>query len=326
MEPTWAPRCPPPRGLVAPVPVDPAGACGPTSGQARGPGWRRSSPGLYVPADVPDTTEQRILEESRRLPEGGAVGGWAALRLHGGGYFDGLAPDGRTWLRVPLVLPPGGNLRPGDRARLVREPIVPDTISIRHGVPCLSAARAAVDEARWAVHMRAAVVVFDMALVARLVTRSDLQHEVGRQAGSPGIRQARAALDLAEERSLSPQETFLRLVWVLDAGLPRPQCNWHVFTDDHRFVGMPDLLSQEFAVVGEYDGAAHAGSARRSRDARRSEAFRDLGLEHFTVVADDRDDVPALVRKMRSAVARAAASAHPRRWLVKTPPPPLRID
>lgn len=242
------------------------------------------------------------------MPEGGAVGGWAALRLYGGGYFDGLAADGRTPLPVPLVLPPGRNLRPGRRAVLVREPLDPDTIEDRHGVPCLPAARAAVDEARRAIDVRAAVVVFDMALVAQLVTRSELGRVVCRQARAPGIRQARKALDLAEDRSLSPQETFLRLVWILDAGLPRPQCNWHVHTDDHRFVGMPDLLSQECAVVGEYDGAEHAGAARRSRDARRAEAFRDLGLEHFTVVSADRHDVAGLVRKM------------------KTPPPPLRID
>jgi len=309
-----------------PVPVDLAGSSGPTPGQARGPRWRRSSPGLYVPSDTGDTIEQHILEESRRLPEGGAVGGWAALRLQGGGYFDGFAVDGRTPLRVPLVLPPDRNLRPGDRALLLRRPVDRGTITIRYGIPCLPAPRAAVDGARDAADVRAAVVVFDMAMVARLVTRPELDREVCRQAGAPGIRQARTALRLADGRSLSPQETFLRLVWVLDARLPRPQCNWHVYTDDRRFVGMPDLLSQECAVVGEYDGAAHAGAARRARDARRAEEFRDLGLEHFTVVAGDRDDVHALVRKMHSAVARAEASAHPRRWLVKTPPPPLRID
>src|SRR5215207_7110100 len=91
-----------PRVRVArPVRIDPAGRTGPTRGAARGPRWRRTAEGLYVPAAVDDAlVEQRIVEQGARL-HGGVVTGWAALRLLGGGYFDGLARHGRTRLPVP---------------------------------------------------------------------------------------------------------------------------------------------------------------------------------------------------------------------------------
>src|SRR3954468_10946219 len=98
----WSPVCPLPTGLVWPVPVDPTGLRGPTRGQAGGPRWRRSSWGLYVPSDVDASVpEQRILEQSMRLP-GGAVTGWASLRMHGAAFFDGLRDGGRTQAPVPL--------------------------------------------------------------------------------------------------------------------------------------------------------------------------------------------------------------------------------
>src|SRR5215203_931560 len=98
--------------VVLPVRVDPTGRDGPTKGVAQGSGWRRTAEGLYVPAAVDDSlVEQRIVEQGARLTRG-VVTGWAALRLLGGGYFDGLARDGRTRLPVPVAAN-GDRLRPG---------------------------------------------------------------------------------------------------------------------------------------------------------------------------------------------------------------------
>jgi hypothetical protein len=62
----------------------------------------------YVPASFDaELPEQRIVEQAVRL-RGGAVTGWAALRLAGAAYFDGLAGDGRTRKPVPLAVGRGG--------------------------------------------------------------------------------------------------------------------------------------------------------------------------------------------------------------------------
>ena len=76
-------------GVVAPVPADPSGQAGPTRRQAAGPGWRRSSRGLYVPAHVTETPEQRVVEVAATFRTSGlAVTGWAALRWRGSRPFE----------------------------------------------------------------------------------------------------------------------------------------------------------------------------------------------------------------------------------------------
>lgn len=66
----WDPIAPPVVGLVLPVPVGPNG---PTPKQARGPRWRRSSPGLYVPSTTTDdVVEQRIVGLGRDRGPGAA--------------------------------------------------------------------------------------------------------------------------------------------------------------------------------------------------------------------------------------------------------------
>jgi hypothetical protein len=54
------------------------------------------SPGFYLPREIDrDVVEQRILEEAMRLPPGGAVTCWAALRMAGGNFFDGTQDVGK---------------------------------------------------------------------------------------------------------------------------------------------------------------------------------------------------------------------------------------
>ncbi len=58
----------------------------------------------------------------------------------------------------------------------------------------------------------------------------------------------------------------MRMIWVVDAGLPRPLCNMPIFDRHGRHIGTPDLLDPVAGVVGEYDGALHlAGEQRAAR-------------------------------------------------------------
>lgn len=128
----WDPRCSPPRSLARPVPVDPDGQRGPTKGQAAGRSWRRSSRNLYVPAAVDSSApEQRIAEQAARIEPGGVVTGWAACRLLGARFFDGLALDALT-PRPVLALPaPGSRTRSDADLRVSREPVTQDEIQVR---------------------------------------------------------------------------------------------------------------------------------------------------------------------------------------------------
>lgn len=266
--------------------------------------------------------EQRILEEAMRLPDGGAVSGWAALRLAGGNFFDGTE-DGRRERPVDLVVPPPRRLREVSGIRVHRARIGPDDIVVRHGIPCALPARAAFDEVLWRGELRGGVGALDMALSAQLVDRSQLEAQIGARARERGAALVRAALMLAEDRVLSPQETVMRLVWVLDARLPRPRCNWPVANARGRRIGKPDLLCEEVDVVGEYDGADHRDAARQADDVGKEDRYRNAGLEACRVVGRDLADVGRVVARMHAAVARARASTVPRGYLLATDPPPV---
>jgi hypothetical protein len=267
-----------------------------------------------------EVVEQRIVEAAQRLPPDGAVSGWAALRLAGGGFFDGLERDGRTPRPVRLVVPRGQNLRPLALESVGRESLDPDEVRVLHGVRCTSALRATFDEARLSADLRDAVVAVDMALAAGLVELDEYCIHADVRRSLPGSRRARAAGRLADPRSLSPAETRMRLIWRLDAGLPAPLCNWPIADLDGRRLGRPDLLSVELGVYGEYDGADHRSRSRHRSDVAREQGFLDAGLEGFVLVGPDLEDTDLVVDRMRAAVRRAEHNTRPRGWMIARDP------
>ena len=111
------------------------------------------------------------------------------------------------------------------------------------------------------------------------------------------------------------------LVWVLDAGLPRPLKNCEVFSRSGQLLAVADLLDVEAGVVGEYDGGDHSGARRRSHDATREARLRDHGLEVFRVTGYDLLDPASVVRRMHAARNRARwEPAAQRRWTIEPPP------
>jgi hypothetical protein len=100
-------------------------------------------------------------------------------------------------------------------------------------------------------------------------------------------------------------ESEMRVIWVVDAGLPRPLSNMPIFDRHGRHIGTPDLLDPVAGVVGEYDGALHLAGEQRARDVRRAEEFRRVGLELFTMMSADRAEREQMAGRMRAARQRA---------------------
>lgn len=302
------------------MPLDRTGRAGPTVGQARGPGWRRSSHGLYVPSAIdPTVPEQRVLEQSARLT-GGAVTGWASARMHGAAFFDGLARDGRTPLPVPLNCGALHQIRRVSGDDLLRDHLLDAEIELVHGVPCTTDDRACFDAMRLARDEREATVAFDMMAAAVRTSLRRMRTYVGRHPARTGVQQARDALQLADEGSRSPQETRLRLVWVLDASRPRPLVNRPVFTLDGHLLGYPDLFDPEAGVVGEYDGEDHRDALRHSSDVDREAGFRDHGLEVVRVTGPDLRDPLRVTDRVHSHYRRAVHVPPERRTWTLSPP------
>ncbi|MDP9821610.1 hypothetical protein [Nocardioides massiliensis] len=308
-------RCRPPR-LVAPVRVG-SGPPAPSRGEARGKRWRRAGPGLYVPSSVEPTVEQRIVEEWARLPEA-VVTGWAAARLHGAAYLDGL--DSGAPRPVPLLLAPGSSApRAWPGARIVRQPLPAQHRAEIQGIPVTTPARAVGDIARLTRDHYTAVVDVEMAYAAGIAHPTWVATALD-DAPVWGARRARQVLRVAGVRSCSPPESRLRLVcraigW-------DPLVNVEVFDPDGEFLARPDLLDVERGIAIEYDGSEHRTAARHRQDNARLHRLRSAGLEVVTIVGGGLltpDDRVEAVRLLHDA-ERLAARPRERAWTLDAPP------
>jgi hypothetical protein len=305
-----------PDGLVTPRRIGSIG--GPTRHQARGPAWRQTSSGMYVPAGVDGgIVEQRILEQAMRMPHHGAVTGWAALRWRGAQYFSGRDGDGGA-MPVPLVVGLA-RLRPDPRVTISQAQIAPSEYTHVGGIRCATVQRALFDEMCNASGVRAAVVALEKVTAARMISVRLMSRYVELRPGWTGVEQVREALAIGTNHSRSPQETLMRMVWERDAGLQRPLCNVPVFTMSGRLLGYPDLLDVELGVMGEYNGAEHRTLKRQRSDLAREQDFRNHGLECFTVVGGELGDRQMVAQRMVDARARAAATPRDRRWTLAPP-------
>lgn len=302
-------------GVVVPVPIDVTGLSGPTPGQVRGPRWRTTSRGLYVPAAATVSADQRVAEAAAVLHEDEAVTGWAALHWSRAAWFDGTVEGvGRRDVvlvaRRHLVAQPGFSVS--------QEFLHPDEIEVVDGLPLTRAVRSVTFEMRYAADLGAAVEAIDMACYADLVSITEVTAYVAQLGPVTGIQRARDALAEADENSWSPRETRMRGVWTRRAGLPRPRCNVPVFDLDGRHVGTPDMVDPVTGVVGLYHGDSHLTLVGASGDAAKEDAYRDLGLEPVAMLAPDWGDLDAFTARLHAA-ARRAARRGPRGWTLSAP-------
>lgn len=324
---------PPPRiepgRFIAPMRIDPTGVQGPRREDVALGGWRCVSRNLYVPEDATlDQPVQRIVEAAARLPQDAAVTGWAALHLAGARWFEGVEADG-TPLPVPLALGPRGR-RPRDPSTVFwREQLLPWQIEDRYGIPCRLVDAAVFDEMRRFRSVRHAVSVLEMAMYAELTSRRRFAEYLATRNRRKWVGVAREALALAQEGAESPQETYLRLVWLLDAELPRPLVNVNVYGLDGQFLGRADLLSPEAGLIVEYDGKHHRRPEVAQRDVVRLQGFRDHGLDVVTVVEGEipqREQLAArLIQRWRTGLSTRRTTG----WTIAPPPGvphPLSLD
>jgi len=233
---------------------------------------------VHTPALAePRNPRQRIYDAAELLVPGAAVGGWAAAHLLGAASIDGLGLDGRREQPVVLLTPTRQHPCPRPGVRVFRSRLGPDDLVDVDGIPVTSPLRTAFDLARATTVERGLVSVdtFARAMALDLVL---LERYVRRHPRYRGVPIARAVVELCDPRSRSAGESRLRFVWLVEAGLPRPEVNPLVLTAMGVVVAMTDLLDPGSGLAGEYDGSTHRELDEHTSDNAREEALEHLGL------------------------------------------------
>jgi hypothetical protein len=152
--------------------------------------------------------------------------------------------------------------------------LAPDDVVVVDGLPVMAPART------W-VCLAADLTVPDLVAAGDSALRSGVTREqmvdaVTRCAGQRGIRRARAALPMLDERSRSRPESHLRVA-VSTPDLPAFAVNEPVYRDEGGWLAEPDLSLSEARLALEYQGEDHAALARMRKDITRGTDLRRAG-------------------------------------------------
>jgi hypothetical protein len=138
-----------------------------------------------------------------------------------------------------------------------------------------------------------------------LCTLADLQRMIDRHKGKRGLRKAREAIKLIRVGSDSPQESLLRLALVR-AGLPEPELNVPISSEDGARHHEPDLSYRKYKVGIEYEGEHHGDEGQIVRDIARSEKYETLGWTEVRISKRHMfNEAKLAVSKVRTALVQA---------------------
>ena len=207
-------------------------------------------------------------------PRACALGYHTAALLYG----FGVVGSDSVHIVVPVSTPV-----PQRRGVVAHESVVPfGHIVDLFGLPCLPAARCAIDLAR-ALPRPDALAVLDAALRSGAVNRAELEAGLARHIALRGIVQGRELVPLATPAAECRQETHTRLL-LHDARLPAPKPQLEVLDEWGVERYRLDLGFEEQRVGLEYDGASHLDRRRMRGDRSRHNWLSDRGwtMRYFT--------------------------------------------
>ncbi|MGH8824151.1 MAG: hypothetical protein ACRDVN_06715 [Jiangellaceae bacterium] len=288
--------------------------------------WRRAYHGRYAWSATDEMSpEQRIAEAASVLPDGGALSGWAAAYSQGATDLDGRRWDGSV-LPVLMALPYERRVRRRGIAT-IRAPLADADLVELDGVVMTSPVRSCFDEMRCS-GLEDAVVAIDAVLRAEIADVDSLDEYVAEHRAWKGVPIARRAIPLADARARSCPESRFRVLWVVEAGIARPEVNVPVYNPAGLMLGIPDLLDVETGLVGEYDGADHRALRRHTDDNAREERLEAHGLTVVRATSIDlmyrrRQTIARLRDGFRRAVTRDRQMD---RWTIEPPETPWPME
>ncbi len=204
--------------------------------------------GVYAAAQAPNDPLMRATALALVLPPDAVVVDRTAAWLHG---LDALRRS--AFYEAPpldvIHVTDTRMDRPGVDGR--RRGLIPDDITMVHGIPVTTGLRTALDCGRllWRFDGLAVIDGF-----LRLGVPHDLMRtELARFKGYRGVIQCRYLVSIGDGRAESGPESALRLHWY-DAGLGRPEVQWWVYSDSGVPLFRIDIADPVALYGAEYDG------------------------------------------------------------------------
>lgn len=237
-----------------------------------GSGYRKVATGRYLPSDIKPHPAHAIRVALACHPEGAVATHHSAARMLGAPVP--AHPEEHVTVRDP----DNRRRRLGVRCHVLQ--IAEADVMIMEGLRLSRPNRMFVELARF-LGLVDLVVLGDWLVQAnhttvsslRLYCRASLEQHAGR---------ATYAANLVRARSESPRESRLRLLLAL-AGLPSPEVNAEVFSDEGEFLARLDLAFRIVRIAVEYDGGQHADQAQWEADVARRQRLEDLGWRVIVV-------------------------------------------
>jgi hypothetical protein len=264
---------------------------------------RRVLRNVYAAATLPDSQNLRASAAQLVLSPHSVVRDRTAAWLLGVDTFEYRELEITPPLETCVLRGRNRTRRPETSGR-VRD-LALDDIVVIDGVRCTSPLRTALDLA-CSQSRRQALAELDDFMREYGLTHHVMKHGLLRYFRRRGVVQARELVPLADPRSESPGESWVRMD-VIDRRLPMPEIQWWVHEGGRRVYRL-DLAWPRLKVAVEYDGREfHEGEARQAHDRRRREWLRRRGWTIVVVTKDDftPDAVDAWINEIRDAMAPA---------------------
>ena len=252
-------------------------------------------PNVYLARQTPASLDRRTAAAWLWTSRQGVISGLAAAAVHGAKWID-------ENVTIEVIHP---NSRPPRGVRTRRDTLLDGEVTTTTGMMVTTLERTAFDIGR--LHpCRTAVAHLDALSRATGFKLDDVRSVADVHPRARGLRNLETALELVDPGAQSPRETYVRLL-LIDGGLPRPQTQIAVLTEDGTYyldMGWPDYM-----VAVEYDGEHHRSDLLQYRkDIRRLETLQRMGWIVVRVVAGDRPAV--ILRRVRCALDARRSSVY----------------
>ena len=246
---------------------------------------RRVLRDVYQSCDAPDTIDTRARAAALVLPPFAVVCDRTAAWIHG---IDVLR------YRELEVLPPldivvlrYSQRRKRSEWRNGERDLDPKDVICIQGLRVTTPLRTALDLG-CKLPRRDALAAVDQFMRLHDISRDDLLAELPRYFGRRGVVQLRSVVAVADPRSESPAESWIRMS-ILDAGLPDPEIQYSIVVNGVERYRL-DLAYPKHRVCVEYDGEQfHSSPHDRRADEERRDWLRAHGWTVMVVTRHELD-------------------------------------